>query len=156
MRTKQHTPAWDRVAARTEITPSGCWEWRGSTIPGIGYGVLCFSREGKVFNLYAHRISFEHHKGPIPKGAQICHHCDNRRCVNPDHLYLGTAKTNAQDCVARRRKQDFRTHKLAGKLDAMETMLNSGASVKAVAQAFCVTCQTVYYHFPRGRGDLGG
>lgn len=71
-----------------------CWIWRGSRLPS-GYG--------KFKKKLTHRISWELHNGPIPKGLLVCHHCDNPPCVRPDHLFLGTVKTNAQDMVRKGR-----------------------------------------------------
>ena len=71
---------------------SGCWLWTGA-MAGPGYGHLRF--EGEPW--YAHRLSWCAFKGPIPAGFWILHRCDVPSCVNPDHLFVGTAKDNAQD-----------------------------------------------------------
>ena len=69
--------------------PGGCWLWTASIKPQ-GYGEM---RVDGV-NCYAHRISYEHHKGPIPEGYQIDHLCRVRHCVNPDHLEAVTQAEN--------------------------------------------------------------
>lgn len=77
---------------------NGCWEWIGAIDRG-GYGAINF--EGKVRK--AHRLSHELFKGPIPEDLHICHKCDNRKCVNPEHLFPGTRFDNMQDCVQKGR-----------------------------------------------------
>ena len=76
-----------------------CWEWTHS-VNNIGYGMFRFSSSGMRT---AHRVSYELFNGPIPKGLAVCHSCDNPICVNPEHLWVGTLKQNAQDMVAKGR-----------------------------------------------------
>lgn len=81
----------------------GCWEWTGAT-NGVGYGQL--NVKGKRWS--AHRISYEIHIGAIPQGLLVRHRCDNRPCVRPDHLELGTHVDNARDMVERGRVNSHR------------------------------------------------
>jgi hypothetical protein len=81
----------DRFNSRIEIKNNGCWEWNGPRV--AGYGRVGFN--GK--DCYAHRIQWVIQFGDIPDNLYVLHKCDNRPCVNPDHLYLGTAKDNARD-----------------------------------------------------------
>ncbi len=72
---------------------SGCWLWIGTLC--LGYGVIDKKK--------AHRLSWEFHRGEIPKGMFICHKCDTRACVNPDHLFVGTLQDNKRDEVTKMR-----------------------------------------------------
>jgi hypothetical protein len=76
-----------------------CWEWIGSTSPPSGYGQINIDRRLHL----AHRVSWTLFRGPIPKGAYVCHRCDNPRCVRPDHLFLGSQRDNIGDAVSKRR-----------------------------------------------------
>ena len=84
----------DRFWSKVDIRENNeCWEWKAYTINTTGYG--------KFWNGYsyikAHRHSWELVYGPIPEGKLVLHTCDNRICVNPNHLYLGTHSDNNLD-----------------------------------------------------------
>ncbi|MGN7818814.1 HNH endonuclease signature motif containing protein [Chitinophaga sp. 22536] len=84
---------WEKI----EKKKVGCWKWKASTRGKTGYGA--FKYKGKVID--AHRFSYILHKGYIPEGFLVCHICDNRLCVNPSHLILGTSMDNYNDGVSR-------------------------------------------------------
>jgi hypothetical protein len=85
------------ILARYEVAESGCWEWTGSRNK-FGYGQVCVTPEPGVHTIKgAHRLSYEHHVGPIPNGAVVMHICDNRGCINPAHLRVGSQAENLDD-----------------------------------------------------------
>lgn len=89
----------DRIERRVDrLTRPGCWLWTGA-IDGAGYGAI--KDKGRQFA--AHRAAFAAFVGSIPDGAFVCHRCDVKACVNPDHLFLGTALDNMRDKVAKGR-----------------------------------------------------
>lgn len=84
----------------TKGAPDECWDWHCST-KGKGYGQFWYN--GKPQR--AHRIAWEIEKGNVPKRLNVLHRCDNRKCVNPAHLYLGTNSDNMLDMYRKRRRQ---------------------------------------------------
>lgn len=89
---------WDKVDKSGD-----CWLWTAATAGGRSseYGV--FRLRNPRRQVYAHRFSYELAHGSIPEGAHVLHSCDTPRCVNPEHLRLGTAADNAHDKVMRGR-----------------------------------------------------
>lgn len=101
---KQIAHFWLNVDKSNEN--NACWEWIGYK-DKHGYGVVKFSSK----SLRAHRVAWVIANGEIPNGLLICHHCDNRKCCNPDHLFLGTHKDNVQDRDAKGRANQVRGEK---------------------------------------------
>ena len=80
---------------------TGCWLWTGATKGHMGYGNFNFDGT----SIAAHRASWLMFRGDIPNGLFVCHHCDVPTCVNPDHLWLGSAKDNNRDRDAKGRQK---------------------------------------------------
>ena len=126
----------------------GCWEWTAST--AAGYGTFGLDRDTMVG---AHRFSWEFHFGPIPPGLYVCHHCDNKICVRPDHLFLGTAAHNNADRDRKGRRVSRSLHgeanpnaKLtADDVRAIRERRASGETTKALARAFGVSSPLISY-----------
>lgn len=136
-----------------------CWIWKAAKLKS-GYGKLMVT---KTHGMTAHRYSYTLHNGEIPKGMFVCHSCDNPPCVNPSHLWLGTAKDNSQDAKKKGRtavgdKNGMRTkpHKRSfgqrngfGKLTDRDVaqilkLRRDGISGREVASKFGISRDYVY------------
>jgi len=119
--------------------PNGCWVWTGGHT-GSGYGQFCpHSRRA----ILAHRYVYEMVHGSIPDGLFVCHHCDNRQCVNPEHLFLGSSGDNMQDAAAKGRTLQGERHPqarfTASNVQEMRRLYDSGLSQGQIAKRFGTT-----------------
>lgn len=128
---------------QSSIVRDGCWLWAGG---GKGNGYGSFVLNGRT--VPAHRAAFILFNGVGPGKLDVCHHCDNRACVNPDHLFLGTRLENMQDCkrkgrtargarLGSRRGEDGSAAKLTW--NDVRAIRASDAPAKQVAAQFGVT-----------------
>lgn len=129
----------------SKVDKSGdCWLWTTS-VSKAGYGFFWFSGRTEL----AHRMSWRFHFGAIPEGMMICHTCDNPSCVNPNHLFLGTAADNAKDRESKGRGANNRPPnkgeangraKLTVKdVQEIRRLLNEGHSGRSIAKQFGVS-----------------
>jgi hypothetical protein len=116
-------------------TNGGCWFWTGSGT-GNGYGLISIERK----KILAHRFAWQTWRGEIPSTLEICHRCDVRPCVNPDHLFLGTRQQNVSDMIAKGRK---RTKLTAAQIVDVRNRLAAGELQAHIAQRYGVSRRTV-------------
>jgi len=128
-----------------EVVPeSGCWIWTGA-VTGSGYGVIYRDGEQKS----AHRISYEVHNTELSKDDVVCHKCDIPCCVNPSHLFVGTALDNMQDMIKKGRGNKAKGSAAGpSKLDETQVLeikrqLADGVYQRVVAERFGVKASTI-------------
>lgn len=144
------TPLLTSFLDRVGFGLSDCWYWVGFVDP-LGYGIT--GNRKRYGDTRAHRAAWRIFNGDIPAGLKVCHRCDVRRCVNPEHLFLGTQRENVHDMMNKGRARMGTPQ--PGELNAMarltvETVEQirreyaaGGISQKALAEKFGVTAMTV-------------
>lgn len=145
-----------RLANGAQINETtGCWEWQKHR-NNYGYGKLTVSGRG----VYAHRLSYELCNGSIPQGMDLMHKCDNPRCINPDHLSVGTRSQNMKDCSTRGRAK-IPTSKSYGEsngasklrevdIRSIRRLLDKGCTQREIAERFGIS-QSQVSHIKLGR-----
>lgn len=131
---------------------SKCWEWKGLLHPN-GYAYTTnYETEKKA---HVHRLSYEIFKGQIPEGLYVCHSCDNRKCVNPDHLWVGTATENMQDARKKGRLEHVKLMAVKGennpnaklnneKVREIKKLLNENIRPTVIARKYQVNSGVIY------------
>lgn len=121
---------------------NGCMRWIAGKFPN-GYG--CFKLNGK--SVGAHRLSYQIHKGDIPPEMCICHKCDNKWCVNPLHLFIGTINDNVQDKVKKGRSvfgsKNGRTKLTEKDVIEIRKEINEGIDQRIIAKKYKIGQTTV-------------
>lgn len=143
---KYNTKDISRFRSHIKVVESGCHEWTGSLKPN-GYGQSSMIDKTGNSHRLSHRVAWEIENGPIPNGMFVCHTCDNRLCVNPDHLFLGTQADNIRD-AARKGRMATGQHNGNGKLSDEDKRLiiaaiDSGMSQAKIGKMYGVSERTV-------------
>lgn len=144
----------EKIKRMSNIDEDGCWIWTGC-VQSNGYARVNIGNR-KIIG--AHRASYMAFNGDIPDGADVCHKCDVRNCVNPDHLFIGTRKENMEDCVKKGRQakrgpdgklppmhgENTNFHKLKEhQVIEIRNMIDNGVKKKDIAVMFGVSVDNI-------------
>lgn len=125
--------------------PSGCWLWTGS-LRDYRYGELSISENGKPRSISAHRFSMYVAKGFTSiQHSQVNHKCDNTKCVNPTHLYLGDVEENVQDAIDAGTHVSLKTQRLSEDevLSIRQEYAEGGVSHRELGEKYSVSATTI-------------
>lgn len=135
----------DKFYATAVANDAGCMEWQGALGKSTGYGKV--KLDGRAVD--THRASWILSRGSIPAGMDVCHTCDNRACVNPLHLFLGTRQQNMLDAVAKGRVSTAHAvaaHRIKlsdAEIRHIDDLASRGMPQETIAVLFGVARQTV-------------
>lgn len=139
---------WSRVDVQAD--PDTCWEWIGGGTKA-GYGLIGYGRKRRF---YTHRLAYELIHGPLVKGDQVLHHCDNPPCCNPKHLFKGTHTDNMRDCAEKGRAYTP-TRLTNEQVRRIGTLYIDGHHPDDIAGRFGITKRTVFkYIYGERRAHL--
>lgn len=122
---------------------SGCWLWEGAT-HRHGYGSVRHSGKSKL----AHRVAYTLTYGDIPEGMDVCHKCDVRACVNPDHLFLGTHTDNMRDRAAKGKNNFSKLRQ-----DEIRAILEDDRPAAVIAVEYGVTFGAICWQKRKANGS---
>ncbi len=127
-----------RFLEKVKVVETGCHEWNAG-IARTGYGKFYF--RGRV-SMGAHRAAYELFVGRVPKGKHVLHKCDNRKCVNPKHLFIGTHQDNVAD-MDKKGRRAIKTKFTAADAQEILLMLQDRYSQEYIAKKFGVDQTTI-------------
>ena len=145
------TPLEKRLWSKVDKSggAEACWWWQAA-IAG-GYGVIFLRKEenGRRRLAQAHRIVYELLIGPIPINKVLCHHCDNKLCVNPKHMFIGTEEDNAKDASLKGllvpKSQDPRLRLDEATIKEIRNKASNGASLAKMARRYGVSVTAIFH-----------
>jgi len=134
---------WSKVH---KLSNNDCWVWTGQILNR--YGRFAIHRAGKEFGIRAHIYSWELYTGRIvPKSLIICHKCDHRYCVNPDHLFIGTNKDNSEDMVVKGRsargEKNYHAKLNEEKVKQIRFLYSKGYTYNQLSELYSVSRGTI-------------
>lgn len=133
-----------RLKSKVLIDNNGCWIWQNS-VTEAGYGTTIL--KGRLQG--AHRASWKVFIGEIPEGMQVNHKCHVRKCINPEHLYLGSQKENIADAIKANRRNTARGKNISNakldeaKVEVIKKLLAEGVACNAIAKIYEVSPSTI-------------
>lgn len=148
---KERSDHLSRYFERNVIRSEGCWDWKTKSRSEKYVRMDYAKGKPKIsIHVYSWKVNF----GDVPKGMYVCHKCDNTRCSNPQHLFLGTAKDNNRDCVNKDRHPKGERHGNAKLTEEIVKKIRHFLKMKIVATEIARQLKVslhAIYHIKNGK-----